>query len=101
MTQEELRKISEVQLELMDEVHRICIKNNIRYYMAYGTLLGAVRHKGFIPWDDDLDVIMFRRDYVRFLEEAKWRKKSPEFYWPEPIVAAERLLSPVQFCRHW
>jgi hypothetical protein len=38
---------------------------------------------------------------VRFLEEAKWRKKSPEFYWPEPIVAAERLLSPVQFCRHW
>lgn len=66
MTQEELRQISEVQLELMDEVHRICINNNIRYYMAYGTLLGAVRHKGFIPWDLDIDVVMPRKDYEYF-----------------------------------
>lgn len=66
MTQEELRKIGAIQLELMDEVHRLCIENNIRYYMAYGTLLGAVRHKGFIPWDLDIDVVMPRKDYERF-----------------------------------
>ncbi len=66
MTQEELRKIGEIQLELMDEVHRICIENNICYYIAYGTLLGAVRHKGFIPWDLDMDVVMPRADYERF-----------------------------------
>ena len=71
MTQEQLRKIGEIQLELMDEVHRICIKNNIRYYMAYGTLLGAVRHKGFIPWDLDIDVVMPRADYERFKQVCK------------------------------
>lgn len=80
MTQEELRKISEVQLELMDEVHRICIKNNIRYYMAYGTLLGAVRHKGFIPWDLDIDVVMPRADYARFKEICKAQLKGPYGY---------------------
>jgi lipopolysaccharide cholinephosphotransferase len=71
MTQEELKKISLIQLEIMDEVHRLCVENNIRYYMIGGTLLGAVRHLGFIPWDLDIDIAMPRADYTRFKEVCK------------------------------
>lgn len=68
MTLEELREIGSVQLEIMDEVHRLCVKHGITYYMIAGTLLGAVRHKGFIPWDLDIDIGMPRKDYDRFRE---------------------------------
>ena len=66
ITQEELKKISTVQLQMMDEVDRLCRKHGIVYYMIGGTLLGAVRHKGFIPWDLDIDIAMPRPDYERF-----------------------------------
>ncbi len=55
---------------LLQEFDRVCKALDITYFLFAGTLLGSVRHKGFIPWDDDLDVIMHRRDYVRFLNEA-------------------------------
>ncbi len=67
-TIDESRKI---QLEILKEIHKICEENGLRYYLAYGTLLGAVRHKGFIPWDDDIDIVMPRPDYVRFFEIAQ------------------------------
>ena len=61
---DEVRKI---QIERLQYLEKKCIENNLRYYLAYGTLLGAVRHKGYIPWDDDIDVVMPRADYEKFL----------------------------------
>ena len=53
-----------IQLELMDELDRVCREQDIRYFLGYGSLLGAVRHGGFIPWDDDMDVVMLRSENV-------------------------------------
>lgn len=58
-------------LEIMIEVDKICRKNNIKYYMLGGTMLGAYRHKGFIPWDDDADIGIFNDDYELFLKKAE------------------------------
>ena len=60
-----------VLLELLLELDRVCKKHNIKYSLFAGTMLGAVRHQGFIPWDDDADVIMPRADYEKFLQVAK------------------------------
>ena len=66
MTLEEAEKLKKVQLEIMDEIDRICEDNNICYYIVGGTLIGAIRHKGFIPWDVDMDIAMPRKEYDRF-----------------------------------
>ena len=60
------KKVWQRWLELWQEVDRICRKHGLKYWAAYGTLLGAARHKGFIPWDEDLDLCMMRPDYNRF-----------------------------------
>lgn len=59
------------ELQILAEIDRICKKYNIRYFSEWGTLIGAVRHGGFVPWDDDLDIGMLREDYERFKEVAK------------------------------
>ncbi len=61
------KRLWAANMEVLMEIDRICKKHNITYFLAYGTLLGAVRHNGFIPWDDDLDITMLRKDYMRFL----------------------------------
>jgi lipopolysaccharide cholinephosphotransferase len=68
MDQETFIKLRRVQIELLDEFVRVCEENNLFYFLAFGTLIGAVRHKGFIPWDDDIDVAMPRHDYENFIE---------------------------------
>lgn len=66
-----LHSIWDAEIETMDVIFDICNKLNLRCYLAYGTLIGAVRHHGFIPWDDDVDLVMPRSDYDVFLNEAE------------------------------
>ena len=63
LTLSELQKAS---LDILKNVHRFCMQNDIKYSLAYGTMIGAIRHGGFIPWDDDIDIFMPRPDYDRF-----------------------------------
>ncbi len=79
MDNETLRKVQLVQLELAKEVKRVCSELKIDYFLDSGTLLGAVRHSGFIPWDDDLDIGMLRKDYEIFIKEAPKLIKSDYF----------------------
>lgn len=71
MKDETLAKLHQFEIYALDEVDRICRKHNLVYYLVGGTLLGAVRHHGFIPWDDDLDIAMPRDDFEKFFELAK------------------------------
>ena len=61
----DIREIQQMELGIMEYIHEICQKIGVKYFLAYGSLIGAVRHKGFIPWDDDMDICMLREDYEK------------------------------------
>lgn len=66
-----LRDAQMLMVEILEDVHNLCEKHGLKYFLDGGTLIGAVRHKGFIPWDDDIDIGMPREDYEKFIEIAK------------------------------
>lgn len=84
-----LREHQKALLTLLEEFDRVCKQLKIPYVLFAGTMLGAVRHKGIIPWDDDLDVLMMRRDYNRFLNEA------------ETVLNKDRFFLQKEFSEHW
>ena len=94
-------EMREIQLKMMDCIHHFCIKNKIKYSLAFGSLLGAVRHKGFIPWDDDIDIMMLRSDYELFVNtfncyNSNYKvydyRKDTQYYYAFAKVCDERTL---------
>ena len=69
-----LEQVKAIELEILDFIDSVCKEYDITYYLAGGTFLGAVRHQGFIPWDDDIDLIMPRKDYKRFIKAVNDKK---------------------------
>ena len=85
---ESLRQLQLIELELLLEVDRICQKCGIRYNIIAGTMLGAVRHGGFIPWDDDADVALLRPEYERFREACRTELDTERFYFQDHTATA-------------
>lgn len=83
LTDAQLRRLQLTELELLQEVDRICRKCNIHYNIIAGTLLGAVRHGGFIPWDDDADVALLRPEYEKFRRACKTQLDTSRFYFQD------------------
>ena len=77
---EEIKKVWAVQLDLLHEFMRICEKHSLRWFLGFGSLLGVVRHKGYIPWDNDIDVVMPREDYDKLLKIGEDEFKHPYFF---------------------
>lgn len=87
-------EIREIQMRILDEIVKICESAGLKYYLAYGSLIGSVRHKGYIPWDDDMDIAMARKDYDKLLAILKDKNASkpewlsaiddtaPDYYYP-------------------
>lgn len=76
----EINELQKIQLSMLKDFDAVCQRHRISYQLFSGTALGAVRHKGFIPWDDDIDVVMLREDYERFFDSASKELDSNKYY---------------------
>lgn len=76
----DLRALQLKELECLKEIDRLCRKHKIEYFLSWGSAIGAIRHKGFIPWDDDIDVSMKMDDYLRFKEVCAQELDAKYFY---------------------
>ena len=79
----DINELRQIQMGILDNVHRFCEAHGLTYFLSSGTLIGAVRHKGYIPWDDDIDIYMPRKDYEQFLqiysdETGRYRAINPK-----------------------
>lgn len=97
----DIHELRAIQMGIMDDVHRFCEQHGLRYFLSSGTLIGAVRHGGYIPWDDDLDIYMPRRDYELFLQQysdpaGRFRaidpQREPHYYYTFAKVIDRRTL---------
>lgn len=80
------KELNVIQLDILDAIHCFCINRNLRYSLAFGSLIGAIRHHGYIPWDDDIDIMMPRPDYNKFIHSFNDEYKhlvvnAPELDW--------------------
>lgn len=88
MKEIKIDELKQILLETLDEIDQFCRRENIKYFLIGGTLLGAIRHKGFIPWDDDIDIGMPRQDYIRFCNTFRSNccyvldEKNKDYYLP-------------------
>jgi lipopolysaccharide cholinephosphotransferase len=83
MVSSEMKKVWAVELDLLNEFSEVCEEHNLRWFVHAGTMLGAIRHKGFIPWDDDIDVVMPRVDFEKLSTMGAHEFKHPYFYQTE------------------
>lgn len=80
LSEEQRNKVQRYELQILRDLDEVCLNNNIKYYVGYGSTIGAVRHNGFIPWDDDIDLCMMRADFEKFKMIFKKEMPSRYFY---------------------
>ncbi len=91
-----LKHLQHVILSILKDIDVLCQNNDIEYYLAYGSTLGAIRHKGFIPWDDDIDIIMNDANYKKFIRVAREQLKKEKYYIEESLVDWPCLYSKIK-----
>ena len=98
-TEEQLKQLRSIDLELYRKLTEICRKHELRFVTGFGTTLGAIRHKGFIPWDDDMDFLMPREDYEKLIRMAPEELKGTRYALLEPRLTENYVMSFAKLCR--
>ena len=92
----QIRNVQLANLALLKELDYVCRLNNLQYWLDFGSLLGAIRHKGFIPWDDDIDVSMMRDDYDKIIDAFKKSSRNPDIYAEQTLLGKSQTMIKVK-----